>query len=95
MPVSIQELTCVSLQNNEDGAGAPRPFADVVSDGALAVIAGSDTTSSVLSNLFFFLLKEPKYYKRLQAEVDKFYPPGEDALSTKHHNDMPFLTAAM
>ncbi|EMD31379.1 hypothetical protein CERSUDRAFT_119768 [Gelatoporia subvermispora B] len=81
--------------NNEDGAGAPRPFADVVSDGALAVIAGSDTTSSVLSNLFFFLLKEPKYYKRLQVEVDKFYPPGEDALSTKHHGDMPFLTAAI
>ncbi|OCH86875.1 high nitrogen upregulated cytochrome P450 monooxygenase 2 [Obba rivulosa] len=81
--------------NNEDGAGAPRPFPEVVSDGALAVIAGSDTTSSVLSNVFFYLLKEPAYYKRLQAEVDKFYPPGEDALSTKHHGDMPFLTAVL
>jgi len=82
--------------NNEDGAEKQtRPLAQVISDGALAVIAGSDTTANVLTNLFFFLLSDREEYKRLQAEVDKFYPPGENALDTKHHQSMPILNAAI
>ena len=67
----------------------------VISDGALAIVAGSDTTASVLSNLFWLLLRHPQYYKRLQEEVDKFYPPGENALDPKHHPNMPYLESVM
>ncbi|OCH87257.1 high nitrogen upregulated cytochrome P450 monooxygenase 2 [Obba rivulosa] len=82
--------------NNEDGVEAhSRPLPDVIRDGSLAVVAGSDTTASVLSNMFFFLLRDPETYARLQAEVDKFYPPGENALDTKHHQDMPILHATI
>ncbi|CDO73447.1 hypothetical protein BN946_scf185013.g82 [Trametes cinnabarina] len=81
--------------NNEDGSGPTPPLAQVVADGALAVVAGSDTTSSVISNLVFSLLTHPEAYARLRAEVDAFYPPGEDALSTKHHADMPYLNAVI
>lgn len=82
------------FQSNEDGAekAAPSP-AQVISDGVLATIAASDTTSSVLSNIFWNILRRPEYYKRLQAEVDKFYPAGEDALDTVHHHKMHFLDA--
>jgi len=61
----------------------------------LAIVAGSDTTAGVLSNMFFYLLKNPEAYRRLQAEVDKFYPQGENALDTKHHQSMPLLNAAI
>ncbi|EMD39450.1 hypothetical protein CERSUDRAFT_111756 [Gelatoporia subvermispora B] len=82
--------------NNEDGTETQtRPLAQVISDGALAVIAGSDTTANVLTNLFFFLLSEPAEYKRLQAEVDSFFPPGENALDTRFHQEMPILNAAI
>ncbi|KAL6308816.1 high nitrogen upregulated cytochrome P450 monooxygenase 2 [Sparassis latifolia] len=82
--------------NNEDGkAEAQPPFAHVISDGSLAVIAGSDTTSGVLTSLFFCLLSHPEAYANLQAEVDKLYPPGENALDTKHHGDMAFLNAVL
>ncbi|KAH9849213.1 high nitrogen upregulated cytochrome P450 monooxygenase 2 [Lenzites betulinus] len=81
--------------NSEDGAEATPPLSQVVADGALAVVAGSDTTSSVLSNLFFALLTHPDTYARLKAEVDLYYPPGEDALNTKHHADMPYLNAVI
>lgn len=37
----------------------------------------------------------PESYKRLQEEVDKFYPQGEDALNTQHHVNMPYLEAVM
>ena len=36
-----------------------------------------------------------RFLDRLQAEIDKFYPTGENALSPKHHRDMPYLTAVM
>lgn len=67
----------------------------VTSEGALALVAGSDTTSSVLSNVFYCLLRDPESYKRLQEEVDKFYPPGENSLDPRHHNSMLFLEAVM
>ena len=61
----------------------------------LAIIAGADTTSSVLSNLFWCVLQQPEIYKRLREEVDKCYPPGEDSLDGKFINDMPYLEAVV
>ncbi|GBE87050.1 Cytochrome P450 67 [Sparassis crispa] len=82
--------------NGEDGkAGTQPPLELVVADGTLAVIAGSDTTTGVLTNLFFCLLRHPESYVRLQAEVDKFCPLGENALNTKHLGDMVYLNAVL
>ena len=67
----------------------------VVSDGALALIAGSDTTMTVLSALFWGVLSHSKVYNRLREEVDKFYPPGEDSTSAEHHPQMVYLEAVM
>ena len=72
------------------------PSRDIVlSDGILAIVAGSDTTATTLSNIFFNLLNHPTAYKLLQEEIDSKYPPGEDALNPKHYADMPYLDAVM
>jgi hypothetical protein len=68
---------------------------DVVADGFTAVIAGADTTASALSSLFFFLLSHPKYYEKLQEEVDSHFALGVDPLETSSHADMKFLNACM
>ena len=49
----------------------------------------------MLCNLFYSVIRYPEIYRRLQAEVDHFYPRGEDALDPKHHNDMSYLEAVM
>lgn len=67
----------------------------VVSEGVLAIVAGSDTTAVTLANIFYYLMLNPDVYKRLQAEVDKYYPPDEDALDPKHHVNMHYLEAVM
>ena len=83
-------------QNNEDGAEKTQPpLAQGAIDGALAIVAGSDTTSCVLTNIVYCLMTHPETYERLQAEVDMFFPPGEDAMDTAKHPDMPYLNAVM
>ncbi|KAI0086944.1 cytochrome P450 [Irpex rosettiformis] len=82
--------------SNEDGSEKEKPpMPVVVSDGALALIAGSDTTMIVLSALFWNILYQPEVYKRLREEVDKFYPSGEDSTSTEHHPQMAYLEAVI
>ncbi|KAH9932046.1 high nitrogen upregulated cytochrome P450 monooxygenase 2 [Epithele typhae] len=81
--------------NNEDGAEPTPPLPEVVADGTLAIVAGADTTSSVLSSVFFCLLSHPESYSRLRAEVDRYYPRGEDPFNPRHHGDMPYLNAAI
>ncbi|KAG7091750.1 hypothetical protein E1B28_008151 [Marasmius oreades] len=67
----------------------------VTSDSALAIVAGSDTTASAMTCLFWFLLANPECYKRLQREVDEVYPPDEDAMDTSKHPRMKYLGACL
>lgn len=83
-------------QSNEDGsekADPPKPV--VISDGFLAMLAGSDTTATVLSAAFWLLMRHPEAYAKLKAEVDKFFPRGEDATKTESHAQMHYLEAVM
>jgi cytochrome P450 len=67
----------------------------VVSDAGLAIIAGSDTTSTAIANLFWLLLSNPPAYSLLQREVDKYFPSGESTFETTKFADMPYLNAVM
>ena len=67
----------------------------MIDDGILAVIAGADTTASVMTTIFFCVLSNPSVYKKLQEEVDRFFPKGEDPMQTQYHRDMHYLTAVM
>ena len=67
----------------------------VISDAVLAIVAGADTTATTLNNVFFHLISSPGVYSRLQKEVDKYYPPGENALDLKHYAHMVYLDAVM
>ena len=56
--------------------------------------SGSDTTATALSSLFFYLLRDPEKFKRLRAEIDKFYPQGEE-ITTEHFGEMRYLEACV
>ncbi|KAF9000695.1 cytochrome P450 [Cyathus striatus] len=45
---------------------------EVINDGGLAILAGSDTVSSVVTNLFYLLLCHPASFARLREEIDFF-----------------------
>ena len=44
---------------------------DVIADGAVAMIAGADTTSSALASLFYYMLCNPEHYKRLIGSIPR------------------------
>ena len=82
-------------QSNEDiGEAPPNPII-LANEGFLVILAGADTTSIVLSNAFYLLLDHPDVYKRLQEEVDRYYPAGENALDPVHYPKMSYLDAVM
>ena len=43
----------------------------------------------------FLLMKHREAYKKLQEEVDKFYPLGENALDCRHHANMVYMEAVV
>jgi cytochrome P450 len=67
-----------------------------VSHAVLAIIAGSDTSATVLSNIFFFLLTHPESYERLQVELDKAIPTGgKEPTNAALLSRLPYLNAVM
>jgi len=104
--VSVEHSSCSHIiqrsppavppsQSDELGAEKEEiPFDIVINDGDLVVIAGSDTTKTVLSSLFFYLLCNPEKLARLREEIDRFYPPGE-SLSSEHFQEMSYLDACI
>jgi cytochrome P450 len=67
----------------------------VLSDGILAVVAGSDTTATTLTALWYYLLREPSTFDRLRKEVDAYFPSGEEPLDFTKMANMPYLNACM
>ncbi|KAJ6526246.1 cytochrome P450 [Mycena vulgaris] len=64
------------LLEDKRSKGEPYPFPLMITNAILAIVAGADTTATVLSNALFYLLSHPESYKRLQAEVDENFPRG-------------------
>ncbi|THH30118.1 hypothetical protein EUX98_g4053 [Antrodiella citrinella] len=86
-------LQSMNRQNNEDGADLA--FHVVLDDAVLAVIAGSESTASAMSNALFFVMRDPDVYTKLKAEVDMHYPQGTNACDTRHYGKMVYLDAVL
>ncbi|EJF60792.1 cytochrome P450 [Dichomitus squalens LYAD-421 SS1] len=84
----------ISHEDVQDSKYARPTIDQILSDGILAMVAGSDTIATTLTAVVACLLTYPAVYKQLQEEVDRFYPPGE-VVHTKHHQEMHYLTAVI
>ena len=84
------------FQSGEELPEAERPsINDVAEDGRLAIIAGSDTTSGVLTALLYYLLLNSEAYEHLQGEVDSAFTSGEDPLDAVKLSHMEWLNGCM
>ncbi|EIN08535.1 cytochrome P450 [Punctularia strigosozonata HHB-11173 SS5] len=85
------------LGEDEDGKKGKEELAypSLISEATLAVVAGSDTTGTALSNAFFYLLTHPAVFASLRAELDGATPPGTDAPPPSVLADLPLLNAVI
>lgn len=68
---------------------------EVVAEGALAIIGGSDTVATALTSLVFLLLTHPAALKRVQEEIDDVFPPGSVTLEPRMLSRLIFLEACL
>jgi cytochrome P450 len=68
---------------------------ELVQDAQLAIVAGADTTSSVLANLFYSIISNPDVLTTLKNEVDATFSEDEDTLDVGKLQTMPYLNACM
>jgi hypothetical protein len=75
------------------------PHYEIVRHACLNISAGSDTTGIALDALSYYLLKNPRCYEKLQAEVDAAHQAGKlseyPKFSETNHEAMPYLSACM
>ena len=60
-----------------------------------AIVAGSDTTSSVLTFVLYSLMLNPMIKARLVEEVDTFFDRDEEIKDHIKLASMPYLNACM
>ncbi|EGG12283.1 uncharacterized protein MELLADRAFT_123517 [Melampsora larici-populina 98AG31] len=59
------------LLGEDSETGTKLSFSELVADSTLVIIAGADTTRTVMVALFLYLLRSPKHMERLQGELSK------------------------
>ena len=64
----------------------------ILLSGALAISAGSDTTSSAATDILYFLISHPTTYKHLQVEMDEL---GDTLTNCTTQVHLPYLNAVM
>lgn len=78
---------------DDDGVLEDKPTAaEVMSDSALAIIAGADTTTSGISSFLYFITRYPKVYQKVQEEVDSL---GGDLTSSEKQAKLTYLNATI
>ncbi|KAF7521787.1 hypothetical protein PCG10_007884 [Penicillium crustosum] len=69
------------LDAYKKGPQSPQDTLNLHGDGYLIIVAGSDTTSTTLSHLWFHLASDKTLVQRLQKEIDALTELNDDALS--------------
>ncbi|CAL1708242.1 unnamed protein product [Somion occarium] len=83
------------LVSEDESTGIKLTHEAAISDGMMSIVAGSDTSATNLTHLFYFLLKNPEMKKRLQEEIDHIFPQGEETADYTKQSEMPYLNACI
>jgi cytochrome P450 len=67
---------------------------DLNSNANLIIVAGSDTTTTTMTQIFRMLAKEPRVLKKLQKEIDDFCSEGKE-LTVQSTTNITYLNAVI
>ncbi|ETW76221.1 cytochrome P450 monooxygenase 18-like protein [Heterobasidion irregulare TC 32-1] len=92
-----EDIASYLLGENESNVSRSShlPTEDLEAEALFVIQAGSDTTSGVLSFLFYFLLSHQTAFDRLQNELDAAFPDASMPLHSETLENLPFLNAVI
>ncbi|KAI6778698.1 Isotrichodermin C-15 hydroxylase-like protein [Emericellopsis cladophorae] len=79
------------LRQNEKGGVSQD---EIILNSALFIVAGSETTASLLSGLLMWLMRTPHAYKKLTDEIRSNFPTAADMEFTKLQ-ELPYMNACI
>ncbi|KAL8281106.1 hypothetical protein RQP46_006464 [Phenoliferia psychrophenolica] len=85
------------LQAARDGEGKPMPKPELTAEALTQLIAGSDTTSNSSCAILFFIVRNTRVHKKLQAELDEAFSARgvEGVLEYEETKGLPYLQACI
>ncbi|GJJ15315.1 hypothetical protein Clacol_009591 [Clathrus columnatus] len=80
--------------DEEHGGEKILPLPTLILEAGLTILAGSDTTGTTLSNVFFYLLSNPYALQKLLSEIDNYFSAAEDVYSADL-KELKYLNAVL
>ncbi|KAJ5469625.1 Bifunctional cytochrome NADPH reductase [Penicillium diatomitis] len=92
-PMDKKDLLNALILGRDPQTGKGMTDESIVDNMITFLIAGHETTSGMLSFLFYYLLKTPHAYKKAQEEVDRVI--GRRKITVEDMAKLPYITAVM
>ena len=86
------DLMTPILKHNEKGRGLTRN--EIKSNASVFIVAGSDTSATVLTGTFFYLLKNPETLRKVTEEVRNAFD-SEQQINTLSAGQLPYMLACL
>lgn len=90
-PVETNDLLNALLHNKDPKSGQGLSDDSVIDNLITFLVAGHETTSGLLSFAFYYLLKNPKTYRKAQQEVDDVV--GTEPINVNHLSQLKYINA--
>lgn len=98
-PELVHDDLVEKIMTSQKRSPATFPPEEIPRHASVNVSAGSETTGIVLDALAYYLLKNPRCYEKLQAEVDNAHKAGKlselPRFRETNHEAMPYLAACI
>ncbi|KAH8426866.1 bifunctional cytochrome P450/NADPH--P450 reductase [Aspergillus melleus] len=92
-PEDKKDLLNALILGRDPKTGQGLSDSSIINNMITFLIAGHETTSGMLSFLFYYLLKNPKAYQKAQQEVDTVI--GRRKITVEDVSKLPYITAVM
>ncbi|KAK8240055.1 cytochrome P450 [Phyllosticta capitalensis] len=92
-PVEKKDLLNAMLLGRDPKTGEGLNDQSITDNMITFLIAGHETTSGLLSFVFYYLLKSPRAYQKAQQEVDRVI--GQGPVNVDHLSQLPFITSIL
>jgi cytochrome P450 / NADPH-cytochrome P450 reductase len=92
-PSDSDDLLNALLYKTDPKTGEKLPQSSIIDNMITFLVAGHETTSSLLSFTFYHLLKDPRAMAKVQQEVDQVIGPEE--ITMQHLSQLPYLNAVL